>query len=333
MAEPPATNVCEPFSYADADVIVRSSDRIDFHLHKTILGRASPVFAEMFTLNFVTPSANPQVVEVVEDAQTLDALLRSCYPVIHPSFETVEELLAVLKAAEKYDMQYLVSSLEQNTLALLKSNGVDPLRAYAIAHVYKYRDVARAAARLLLPDPQYLERTSQVPELDEIPASALRTFVAYRRACIKAACRMVDDAQWMATRAGRDIWISRRGAGKIMGVENSWSWVTCQNAGHRSRYVSISERVERQLLVRDWWIKYNEHAKEKLGMVSSGEVVTQTSVMELALEQAMGCDYCAPKAWKDLVDYSQRLAKAIDAAMALVSILSGHLLSSLVLEY
>ncbi|KAI0779442.1 hypothetical protein C8Q74DRAFT_1367340 [Fomes fomentarius] len=298
MAEPPATNVREPFSYADADVIVRSSDRIDFHLHKTILGRASQIFADMFTLpEFVTPSANPQVVEI-----------------------TVEELLAVLKTAEKYDMQYLVSSLEQNMLALLKSKGVEPLRAYAIAHVHKYRDVARAAARLLLPDPQYLERTSQVPELDEIPASALRTFVAYRRACIKAACRMVDDAEWMATRAGRDIWISPKGAGKIMGVENSWSWVSCQNADHRSRSVSISERVERHLLVRDWWIKYNEHAKERLGMAPSGEVVTQTSVMELALEQAMGCYHCAPKAWKDLVDYSQQLAKAIDAAMALVRI-------------
>ncbi|OJT03115.1 hypothetical protein TRAPUB_6303 [Trametes pubescens] len=38
-----------PFDRDDADLILRSSDNIDFHVHRIILTLASPVFAGMFT--------------------------------------------------------------------------------------------------------------------------------------------------------------------------------------------------------------------------------------------------------------------------------------------
>ena len=39
-----------PFDKLSADVILRSSDRVDFRVHRTILVEASPVFSDMFSL-------------------------------------------------------------------------------------------------------------------------------------------------------------------------------------------------------------------------------------------------------------------------------------------
>ncbi|KAI0255963.1 hypothetical protein BJV78DRAFT_1113987, partial [Lactifluus subvellereus] len=39
-----------PFDDADADIILRSSDQVNFHVYKVILSVASPFFKDMFSL-------------------------------------------------------------------------------------------------------------------------------------------------------------------------------------------------------------------------------------------------------------------------------------------
>ena len=107
-------NVRAPFDYADADVVFRSSDGVHFRLHKTILKTASPVFEEMFTLpDDPTSSGDPQVVEMVEDAATLDAVFRLSYPVARPLLSSVDELVNTLRAVEKFQMEQLLPDLER----------------------------------------------------------------------------------------------------------------------------------------------------------------------------------------------------------------------------
>ena len=48
-----------PFDHSLADVILRSSDKIDFRVFKLFLSLASPVFETMFSLPQPTEGVNP----------------------------------------------------------------------------------------------------------------------------------------------------------------------------------------------------------------------------------------------------------------------------------
>ncbi|KAI0779444.1 hypothetical protein C8Q74DRAFT_692093 [Fomes fomentarius] len=151
------STVRAPFDDADANIIVRSSDGVDFRLYKNVLAKASPVFRDMFTLPASSSSSSespedPQTISLSENAETLDALFRLCYPVEHPVFTAFEHVRAVLEAAEKYDMTSLVGNLEEYFVPFLDS---EPLRTYATGYFLQSREIARAAAKRLLEDPEF----------------------------------------------------------------------------------------------------------------------------------------------------------------------------------
>lgn len=99
-----------PFTAPDADLILRSSapGPVEFRVHKCILAAASPFFAHMFELpqprESCTDAGGAPVVDVSEDAATLEALLRCVYPVARPAIAGFEALTAALEAAAKYDV-------------------------------------------------------------------------------------------------------------------------------------------------------------------------------------------------------------------------------------
>lgn len=61
-----------PFDSTDADVILRSSDGTDFHLHRVILSLVSPVLGAMFSLPQPDPAPKVPVVQVAEGAAMLN---------------------------------------------------------------------------------------------------------------------------------------------------------------------------------------------------------------------------------------------------------------------
>ncbi|RPD78755.1 hypothetical protein L226DRAFT_568353 [Lentinus tigrinus ALCF2SS1-7] len=265
-----AEPVRAPFSYSNYDVTFRSSDKVLFHLHKMVLSKASSFFEGMFTLppNPDSPG-EPQIVDMTEDANTIDHLLRMCFP--------------------KYEMLHF------------------------------------APARILALHPRFLEPTSagMPPEYADIPASAIWALVEYRKRCIEVAREAVDDSdatQWMATECpGREpVWISRKG--RVMSVTGSWAWVACTDPVHPARHVQVGGRANSLLYVRDWWTVYNAAAKKELRSLPRGEVVRRWAVLQPAVEDAVTCRQCSPKAWKDLLEYSQLLAKRIDSLTSLVEI-------------
>lgn len=110
---PQTTDASHPFDRPTADVVLRSCDLVDFRVHSRILTEASPFFSDMFELP-QPPGAEPNttsgahalppVVDMAEDAETLDLLLRLLYPIAKPPLEEPRLLALVLKAATKYDM-------------------------------------------------------------------------------------------------------------------------------------------------------------------------------------------------------------------------------------
>ncbi|TFK84567.1 hypothetical protein K466DRAFT_665077 [Polyporus arcularius HHB13444] len=309
-----------PFDYPDWDVALRSSDGVLFRLHKMILGKASPVFEGMFALP-ADPAApgQLQIVDMTEDADTLEHLLRIIYPVPPPTITAVPELVSLLETMKKCQMQDFVTALEQQMMGLLQSDTLQPLRAYTLAYIHKMKRLARAAARRLLLYPHSLEPDSMPPEYIDIPASATWLLVEYRQDCRKVAEAAVDDALWMATRSSgrKPVWISHKG--RVMDVSGSWAWVTCSDPAHPASNVDLG-RQNSQLLVCDWWKEYNAAAKEALKSCPSGEVVMRSGVLRPAVKKAATCGQCSGKAWEELVDYSQLLAKRIDDVTSLVQI-------------
>jgi len=98
----------------NADVVLQSSDLIDFYVHRSVLIASSSFIRAMFSLpqprSGAVPNA-PPVVHPSEDAETLDSLVSMLYPVPPEMPSSSDSALALLAAAAKYDMDAVKSSI------------------------------------------------------------------------------------------------------------------------------------------------------------------------------------------------------------------------------
>jgi hypothetical protein len=88
------TSSLELFDVPDANLIIRSSDSVDFRVHKPVFAMASPVFKDLFSLPQPSDSEsdNLPVVKLPEDSELLHSLVSIIYPVptvIPNSYEKV----------------------------------------------------------------------------------------------------------------------------------------------------------------------------------------------------------------------------------------------------
>lgn len=106
----PATKASWPFDDPNAEVILRSSDNVDFRVFRCNLSLASPVFKDMFTLGAPVHGEHPPnpsslpVVPLSETGSALDTLLRLIYPLKTPKLDSVGDIKALVAAVVKYDL-------------------------------------------------------------------------------------------------------------------------------------------------------------------------------------------------------------------------------------
>ncbi|ETW80406.1 hypothetical protein HETIRDRAFT_101564 [Heterobasidion irregulare TC 32-1] len=143
-----------PFDDTDADIVLRSSDDVDFYVHKWPLSRASSVFEDMFSIPSPNAPSNADdlkdglpVVRVAEDYQTLDIVLRLCYPRDQQTLTLdVPSIRQLLPALEKYEMlKDMTEILEPMMLAAAET---DSRAMYAIACRYQMLKLANRIAVL-----------------------------------------------------------------------------------------------------------------------------------------------------------------------------------------
>lgn len=141
-----STNFCTPGS----DLSLHSSDGVEFHVFSRILIEASPVFRDMLSLpkcgqGGIDGSFSNRV-DLAEDAETLDLVLRFLYPISDPPVSTFDVLKALLKAADKYFLEGMIHTLRH---ILVSPTFVErePLRVYAVACMYNYEAEAKIASR------------------------------------------------------------------------------------------------------------------------------------------------------------------------------------------
>ncbi len=184
-----------PFDDPRADLILRSSDSVNFHVFKVILSLASSVFADMFTLPSPPASQNssdePPVVPLPEDAETLDLALRHCYPIRSPEVVKLRDARILLEFARKYQVDLLEPSL---TRFLTDTIERDPVGVYALAAAYECRDIAGKALRSSLTLPVYLLHS---PELQYSTTEQYQALVHYHTLCGKVASAITMRRKWI----------------------------------------------------------------------------------------------------------------------------------------
>ncbi|KAI6116749.1 hypothetical protein EDD16DRAFT_1896336 [Pisolithus croceorrhizus] len=193
-----------PFDHAKADVILRSSDDVDFRVFKLFLSLASPFFETLFDLPQPSEEMNTDVeikdglpvIPVSEDSKTLDPLLRFCYPCTlsdDPALEDFRDVISVLEAAKKYSLDAIERTVCKSLFnpKILEANS---MRCFAIACRARMQDECALAARHSL-------RESLVPtwfeEIELITSSELLSLLSYHKKCSDAVLVLKDDLSWI----------------------------------------------------------------------------------------------------------------------------------------
>ncbi|KAK0491552.1 hypothetical protein IW261DRAFT_96013 [Armillaria novae-zelandiae] len=137
------------FNSSNADIVLIGADdqKRRFAVHKNILSAASPVFNDMFMLPQPTATNDTlPVVDMIESSKVVFTLLRFIYPIPNPVISSLDELVPVLQAAKKLDVDVAVDSL-RNQLVLSDHLENEPLRVYAIAARFDLQEELRMAAK------------------------------------------------------------------------------------------------------------------------------------------------------------------------------------------
>jgi hypothetical protein len=184
-----ATDAKPPFDPASkrADLIIRSSDHVDFHVQTFFLTFASSVFIDMLAMPH-PPAATcgeeeeeeqnekenenwkdgRPIVRLTEDSRLIRTLLTFVYPGDPPPPSKLEEVEGIIEAAQKYDMPDVGKRARRalvDTPFLMK----EPLRVFVLAHRHKFKEEAKLAARHMLRFPML---GSQVTEGKYRPAAS-----------------------------------------------------------------------------------------------------------------------------------------------------------------
>jgi len=166
------------FCADDADVVIRAAGTMGFRVHYSSLSLASPIFKDMFTIPqppSVTPDTLPHV-DVQESAKTWEHILRTIYPMPHPIIGDLDDLVSLLLAAKKYEMQCVIDSHKRNfgNHAFIRR---DPLQLYAIACACGLDDHARFVARNA--DSMMVIKRSQGDDLNGLTLASYRRLITF----------------------------------------------------------------------------------------------------------------------------------------------------------
>ncbi|KAM5539754.1 hypothetical protein V8D89_006567 [Ganoderma adspersum] len=284
------TSLNDPPVYLDpaiGDLVIRSSDDIDFHVHQDILTHTSPSLSTMLALpktasgRSVDAVSGKPLIRVQEDSTVWAHLVPLIYvprPPIPPLDASQLDLIrAILDAARKYD----IPSVTECMRGVLKSPAIvkaKPVSVYAVACAYELEDVARIAARQSLSEPLGAD---YVEELDLISIRTFHKLSAYRSQCIAAALREMN--AWHnyynldPSTPGKMMWPGYRNMNQL-------------TPGYDCKLCSKVERDGYQ--IRLSWATYMEKLERSLERTPDATKARSSSSLQPVITSAQKCHPC-----------------------------------------
>jgi hypothetical protein len=284
-----------PFDSLHADVILRSSDNIDFRTFKLLLSLASPVFEGMFDMP--QPAlGNPinkmkdgaPVVQMAENSRTLEAVLQFCHPNCTATPISLDITSDVLAAAEKYEMGAVLEWARANLLQL-GSMDEQSVQAFAIACKHKLEDEERILAKQTLRISE-----SDLPEPGRISGRLYK----YRQDCQIEAQKLTTRFQWIEL----DRNMVRNGCDSCIAAADG----------------RIDFKFGDTWRPREWWIEYMRMAGRELEKRPVADTVLQPELLEWVGYRVNEC--CCRRALADIQIFNRTIfSKAIEYVTSKVS--------------
>ncbi|KAF8491519.1 hypothetical protein F5888DRAFT_1053918 [Russula emetica] len=182
----PAISPLEPSDSSDANFVIRSSDFVNFKVHKPVLVVASPFFKDLLSLHQPADSEfvdGLPVVQLSEDSELLSTLVSMLYPLRPVIPNSYDKVLYLLAACQKYEMasvqSYIRAEVSHGVFPMPK--GAEAFSAYAIACSKGLIPEMENAARQTLDHPMTFEILGEGLRLFE--DWALRDLARFRKRC------------------------------------------------------------------------------------------------------------------------------------------------------
>ena len=319
MLEDP-THAAAPFDHSQADIILRSSDNIDFRVFKLFLSLASPFFETLFNIPQPAHENADQevkdglaVIPVTEDSKTLDALLRFCYPCTladDPDLEALKDAVDVLEAARKYSLD-VIEKKARKAIVHPKILEAESLRCFVIAHRGRLREETLLAARYTLTQPLI---PSWFQEIELLTAADLLSLLTYHKKCGDAVYALSLDLLWIKIHYG---------------TSQACSWLSGQYTYGDSYGRECREdcRCPRQDTPRyklfdvslQWWENFMEETFTALRDKPCKETVMASAEQTVQTVKARNCRACSAKVAEGMRDFLDLFTRKIEETVFQVS--------------
>jgi hypothetical protein len=186
------TGVQGPYvTSSNSNLILRSSDSVDFFVIEGLIRFVSPFFDGKFPLKDDEAIDGRPVIVVPERSEVLRGLLDIIYPgEDDPDMPDCDLYGDMVRAARKLQISTAEKKLKKQGMALAHK---EPLRMYAVATSLDLVEVAKIAALNTFSQP--LRDMTFVDELDQITGADLFRLMRFRFKCAGAVRNVVRDSE------------------------------------------------------------------------------------------------------------------------------------------
>ncbi|KAG2137597.1 uncharacterized protein EDB93DRAFT_759571 [Suillus bovinus] len=286
--------IAPPFLHAKADIILRSSDGVDFRVITLFLNLASSSFDSIIEQAAQSNQIEGDlpVVSVEENHRVLDILLRFCYPSTlaeDPPLHEFEDIIPVLEAARKYSLKPLEHRVRQ---ALKSRMEKEPLRCFAVAMRVQLNIEATLAAGYTLREPLI---PASFPEINLITAKELLALLTYHQRCSISVQSLGKDLSWI---------ISSYQSSDVTGYQ----WIIggscdCESG---SQFLLNGQRPLK------WWSDYMEKSLISLYDKPSGHTVLAGVGDTIRGVRARGCSRCCSNILVNMTGFAELFSGNVD---------------------
>ena len=313
-----STYAAAPFDHSQADIILRSSDNIDFRVFKLFLSLASPFFETLFNIPQPADENVDQelkdglaVIPVTEDSKTLDTLLRFCYPCTladDPDLEVLKDAMDVLEAARKYSLD-VIEKKARKAIVHPKILEAESLRCFAIAHRGRLRKETLLAARYTLTQPLI---PSWFQEIELLSATELLSLLTYHKKCGDAVYALSLDLSWITSHYGSlqaCSWL----AGRHQDSNGNFTGSYCGCRGKTMiKYQPFGVSIQ-------WFEDFMQETFTVLQDKPCKETLKACAEETVQAVKARNCQVCSPKVTEGMRDFVELFTRKIEDTVSQVS--------------